>query len=56
MSVHIVRCSYLQAFFGTPTVGHFAVAAENPAAAISAIERHYRGYAVRIEYIATVAR
>jgi hypothetical protein len=56
MSVHIVRYSYQQAFFDTPTVGHFAVAAKDPATSVSAIERQYRGYAVRVEYIATVAR
>jgi hypothetical protein len=37
-------------------VGHFAVAAKDPAAAVSAIERQYRGYTVRVEYIAAVAR
>jgi hypothetical protein len=56
MGIHIVRYSYKQVFFDTSTVGHFAVAAKDPAAAVSAIERQYRGYAVRIEYIATVAR
>ena len=54
MSVHIVRYSYQQAFVDTPTVGHFAVAAKDPASAVSAIERQYRGYAVHVEYVATL--
>jgi hypothetical protein len=56
MSVHFVRYSYQQAFFDTPTVAHFAVAAKDPASAVSAVERQYRGHAVRVEYIATLTR
>lgn len=56
MSVHIIRYSFRQAFFDTPTVGHFTVEANDPASAVALIERQYRGYAVRVEYIETVAR
>jgi hypothetical protein len=56
VSVHIVRYSFKQANFDTPTVGHFAVVASDPAAAVSSIEHQYCGFAVRVEYIATISR
>ena len=56
MSVHLIRYTWQQAGFETPTVGHFAVAAKDPATAVAGIERQYRGYPVRVEYITTFAR
>jgi hypothetical protein len=54
MTIHIIRLSYQQAFFDTPTIGHFCVEAEDAAAAVSDIQRCYRHYLVQVEFIATL--
>jgi hypothetical protein len=54
MTIHIIRLSYQQAFFDTPTIGHFCVEAENAAAAVSDIQRCYRDYSIQVEFIATL--
>ena len=56
MSTHHIRVSYQQAFFDTPTVCNFSVAAKDAASAVSAIRHHYRHYSVQVEFIATFNR
>lgn len=56
MTLHVIRLIYQQPFFGTPTVGHVKVGAKDAASAVSAIERYYRDYRVRVEFIATLPR
>jgi hypothetical protein len=52
MKLHIVRLTYRQPFFDTPTVGHFIVPARDAASAICAIRRYYRDYEVEFIVLA----
>ena len=49
---HIIRFSFRQAGFSTPTVGHFMVAAESALDAVRSIREAYKQFDVAVEYVA----
>jgi len=53
--MHIVRYTFDQAHFSTPTVGHWAVAAVDGKAADAMMRAIYPDW-VKIEYIASLTR
>jgi hypothetical protein len=52
LSGHIVRYSFPQAYFDTPTVGHFVVFADSAAAAVQSVRDSFKAHFVTVEYVA----
>lgn len=53
LQAQIIRCSFKQAHFDTPTIGHFLVAAADGPSAIATVREQFAGYDVLVEFVAT---